>query len=52
MLGRSYHEKCEACWERARLRPLGLPEARHSFVIALVRAGYDIKSSAGVGRPR
>jgi integrase len=43
MLGRSYQAKCEACWESAGLHPIGLHEARHSFVTGLVRAGYDIK---------
>lgn len=40
-LGRPYQNRCEACW--TGLTPIGLHEARHSFVTALVRAGYDVK---------
>jgi integrase len=43
ILGSSYKEKCDACWKSAGLPSIGLHEARHSFVTALVRAGYDIK---------
>lgn len=44
-LGTPFNARCADCWERAGLDPIGLHEARHSFVTALVRApDLDIKS--------
>lgn len=42
MLGRSYSAKCEALWAAAGLESIGLHEARHSWVTAVVRSGEDV----------
>lgn len=42
-LGEPYYRKCREAWEAAGLAPITLHTARHSFVTALVRAGYDVK---------
>jgi integrase len=42
-LGEPYYRRCREAWEQVNLPPITLHTARHSFVTALVRAGYDVK---------
>lgn len=42
-LGSTYQKACERYWSEYKLEPIGLHEGRHSFITALIRAGYDIK---------
>ena len=44
MFGRPFKRQCERLWIERGLQPIGLHEARHSFVTWLERAGYDVKT--------